>query len=373
MRNCCLRIALLLVFVGSVRAQSVPDVSGDWQGTLHLPDGDTRVVLRLTKSERGAWSAALYELDKTGPVTSIPVVTMQGDTVKFTAVYLNNSRYAGKVSADGKSLMGTWSMAAAPQPIPLTMIRPTKETAWELPSDTGEVMSPADADPSFAAVTIKPHDPNRPGVGYHWQGGRNFGTTTTVAWMIDYIYGLHKSQLVNAPAWVMEDWFDFQGVPDTPGLFTQEQKNGMMRKMLEERFKLKTHHEQRTMAAFVLTVAKSGPKMVRAVAADPGASMFGRPGPNGGIMLPVRCAAMWDMVTFLQGENEIGRPVVDQTKIQGRYDFDLEWTPEGMEVLPGGPPGIYTALEEQAGLKLTRGTVPVDVIVIDHVERPSEN
>ncbi len=169
------------------------------------------------------------------------------------------------------------------------------------------------------------------------------------------------------------DRFDFQGVPDTLGRFTQEQKNSMMWKMLEERFHLKTHHEKRTMAAFVLTVAKNGPKMVKAVVADPGASMFGRPGLNGGFLVPERFAAMWDVVTFLQGLNEVGRPVVDKTGIQGRYDFDLEWTPEGMEALPGGPPGIYTALEEQAGLKLTRATVPVDVIVIDHVEKPTEN
>jgi uncharacterized protein (TIGR03435 family) len=152
----------------------------------------------------------------------------------------------------------------------------------------------------------------------------------------------------------------------------------MVRKLLADRFALKFHQESKNMPAYVLTVAKSGPKMTKSDATSPGL-FFRQLG-----VLTVRGATMQDFANLMQSA-VLDRPVVDQTGLQGRWDFLLKWTPDesqfgglGAKVPPpsdaaDAPPPLSTAIQEQIGLKLEARKAPVPVLVIDHVEPPSPN
>ena len=117
-------------------------------------------------------------------------------------------------------------------------------------------------DPSFDVTTVKPHDPNVPGGGWQWRGARRFQATMPVSGMIQYVYGINKNQIINAPGWAFKDVYDYAGVPNMPGLPTEQQRINMMRKLLEERFNLKVHTEKRELASFVLSPAKGGSKLI---------------------------------------------------------------------------------------------------------------
>lgn len=366
------------------------NLAGDWQGTLH-GTSDLRVVFRFSKGTNGVWRALVYSLDQKPDPMSIPVVDVQGDLVSFQASYLSGS-YSGKLSADEGSMTGTWAPDGTPagRPAPpdsvktpgkqvLTLLRATKATGWDLPPDRLPASMPANADPSFEVTTIKPHDMNQPGDGYRWRDARKFSATMPVRWLVEYVYGIHDKQLIGAPDWVSKDIYDFVGVPDIPGLPSEQQRINMMRKMLEERCQLKVHVEKRSLPAYVLTVAKNGPTMTPSAIRDPGASLFGRMGPHGGILIPARNTTMGDFIRLLHGV--LDRPVVDETGLTGQFDFDLNWMPDQSQF--GGhfpvsedadaPPELFTAIQQQIGLKLSPAKSPVDVIVIDHVERPSAN
>jgi uncharacterized protein (TIGR03435 family) len=155
----------------------------------------------------------------------------------------------------------------------------------------------------------------------------------------------------------------------------------MMQKLLTERFKLTFHHDKKQLSVYAITVAKGGPKLT-ASAGDANAlnANFFR---GLGDMTNVN-STIKDFAGVMQAA-VLDRPVVDQTGLTGRYDFMLKWTPDesqfsgmGVTVPPpsdkaDAPPSLFTAMQEQLGLKLDPTKSPVDAIVIDHVEKPSDN
>jgi uncharacterized protein (TIGR03435 family) len=157
----------------------------------------------------------------------------------------------------------------------------------------------------------------------------------------------------------------------------------MITKLLVERFSLKFHHDKRDLSAFVLTVAKTGPKLTPTEVKDslPG---FGSRSSPGGLTLNVRNASMTDFTTFLRSV-VLDRPVVDQTGLTDKFDFTVKFAPDDSEYNGHPPklptptetteasPDLFKALQEQDGLKLSAEKLPVDVLVIDHVEKPSPN
>jgi uncharacterized protein (TIGR03435 family) len=147
-----------------------------------------------------------------------------------------------------------------------------------------------------------------------------------------------------------------------------KQMREMFQSLLSDRFKLTFHREKRTLSVFAITVAKGGPKLTKSASAatDPTPFYSG----NGTLKVTNNSLAdIADVMKFF-----VERPVVDQTGIAGRFDFTLKWEPnETQNSDPNAPPGLFTAIEEQLGLKLEATKAPVDVIVIDHVERPSAN
>jgi len=150
---------------------------------------------------------------------------------------------------------------------------------------------------------------------------------------------------------------------------------------MAERFKLAFHHEKKELGVFLITVAKTGPKISKNETNPNGLPGLGMQGLG---RVSVRNATIADFAQLMQGRI-LDRPVVDQTGLAGRYDFSLQWTPDdsqyggrGGQAPPpanGGtaPPDLFNAMQEQLGLKIEATKAPVDVLVIDHVEKPSDN
>ncbi|HEY4087787.1 MAG TPA: TIGR03435 family protein, partial [Bryobacteraceae bacterium] len=236
------------------------DISGAWQGTLHTPRGDLRVVMKVSKDASG-YKAMMYSIDQGGNGLPASSVALQGGNIKIAVPALGGV-YEGKFSnTDGTAITGTWTQGAA---TPLDMTLATEKTAWTIPEPPPLPTPMAEnADPSWEAATIKLSDPERQGIGIN-MNGRNFSThNTTLRDLLTFTYGLHPNQILGAPGWVETDKFDLAARPDTPGMPSDLQIKSMMKKLIAERFKLKFHTEKKELSVFLITVAKGGPKLTK--------------------------------------------------------------------------------------------------------------
>jgi uncharacterized protein (TIGR03435 family) len=177
--------------------------------------------------------------------------------------------------------------------------------------------------------------------------------------------------------------FDVDGKPDGEGAPSDTQWRGMMQKLIADRFKFTFHRDKKELSVYVLSVAKGGPKLTKSDGDPnglPGLFFRGKLGDLG-----VRNATMGDFTSMILQGAVLDRPVLDQTAITGRYDFTLLWTPDdsqfsgmGAKIPPptdnaAAPPNLYTAIQEQIGLKLDATQAPAEVFIVDHVEKPSAN
>ena len=356
-------------------AQGIADT---WQGTLHA-GRDLRIVTKISKVDGGGYKAAFYSIDQGGDPIPVAKVTLDGTTVKMSVTAIGGT-YEGKLSADGKTIAGTWTQG--PNPLALNLERATASTEWTIPPPTPHLPPmAANADPKFEVATIKPSKPDTPGKMLRVQGRRFKTLNTTLNELISFAYGVQSKQVIGAPAWADTDKFDLDAEPDGEGAPSDKQWKSMLQKLLVERFKLTFHHDKRELSVYVLSVAKTGQKMTKSEG-DPN----GLPGLWFQQLgdLNVRNANMTDFVGLMQSA-VLDRPVLDQTGITGRWDFTLKWTPDdsqfagfGARIPPpadaaNAPPNLYTAIQEQVGLKLEATKAPADVMVIDHVEKPSDN
>jgi len=243
---------------------------------------------------------------------------------------------------------------------------------------------------SFEVATIKPSDPNARGGS---AGSGPNGRFTTKNWQMKRTicgaYRLLTFQCLGGPTWLDSDPYDIDAKPDNA---TSEQllklswkerepvQQRMQQALLADRLKLKTHFETREMTIFALVVAKGGQKMHEAKPGDTYASgarrsdgkPFGTPMfmmGNGSIT--AQGMTLDNLVLNLPGLT--GHLVENRTGLTGAYDFTLHYSPIDPPPSDSTAPSIYTALEEQLGLKLQSIKAPVKVLVIDHVERPSDN
>jgi uncharacterized protein (TIGR03435 family) len=356
------------------------DIAGDWQGTLQAQKS-LRLVLRITKTDKG-WSGTMYSIDQGAQPIQATSVALDGSTFKYTVDLIGGS-YQGTLSADGNSVAGTWTQGPTPQL--LTLVRATKETAWEIPAPPPPPkLMAADADPSFDVVTIKPNNSGATSMQGLFVRGRNFTIRNgSLGDLIAFAYNVQVKQVVNGPEWRDKDRYDIDGVPDKEGVPSDKQLRTMMRKLLTDRFKMTFHQEKRELPAYVLAVAKGGQKLTATQLNGPLPGFGMRPG-AGGLTLNVVNATMADFTSFLQ-MLVLDRPVVDQTALAGRFDFKLTFTPDDSQFNghpPKSPtqtegtessPGLFEAIQQQAGLKLEAQKTSVDVIALDHVEKPSAN
>ena len=373
-----------------VTPASPHDIADTWQGTLHAGQ-DLRIIVKTTKDDKGGYKGDFYSIDQGGQPLNLDSVTLSGQDVKMTLKLIGGG-FQGKLSADGKTIDGNWSQG--PNPIALMLTRATPETAWEIPKPQPPPKPmAADADPSFEVATIKPNNSGATSMQGLVIRGRKFMTrASSLGDLISFAYEVQAKQIVNAPDWLDKDRYDIEAVPEQEGVPNPEQIRIMIRKLLADRYGLKFHHDKRDMSAYVLTVGKDGHKLkpTQLQGNLPGIGI--RPG-TGGITLNMVNATIPDFTGFLQ-ILVLDRPVVDKTGIQGRFDYQCTFGPDDSQ-FGGHPPqmpsqgnntnsaatdtaapaapSLFDALPQELGLKLSAEKTSVDVIAIDHVDKPTAN
>jgi len=220
--------------------------------------------------------------------------------------------------------------------------------------------------------------------------------------LIEFAYGIKDFQLAGGPPWINSQNYDISAkLEDAEAKELQklpvDQRGGrirlMMQSLLADRFKLTLTRETKELPIYALVVAKGGPKLTPTTHTppDPDGPKPSAPPQNGPQLMLSRgkinavAAPISGLADILALMPDLGdRLVVDKTGIQGKYDFTLEFTqenvtPKGPQSLESAPPpdpsapSIFTALQDQLGLRLESTKGPVDTIVIDHIEQPSEN
>jgi uncharacterized protein (TIGR03435 family) len=228
------------------------------------------------------------------------------------------------------------------------------------------------ADPDFEVATIKPADPGDRNQGFSLKGHRISIENSMMTSLICFAYSIHKSQIVNAPRWFDEQPWNIDGVPDAEGVPNWNQYRRMLQKLLSTRFGLQMHHDKRELSVYTLTVAKGAPKLEKSKE-DP-AALSDQSGHGIGAQQYMKFtnAGMADFAQTMQ--LMVDKPVLDQTNISGRFDFSLLWLPDPTRAGPTDTaPALFTAVQEQLGLKLEATHAPTDVFVIDAATRPTQN
>ena len=189
-------------------------------------------------------------------------------------------------------------------------------------------------------------------------------TRCYLSFIIEQVYGLRDYQIVDAPKW-LSDWsflIDIQA--KAAGPVTDDQLKLMAQQLLADRFQLKVHREMRPMPVYALIAGKNGPKLQVAKQGGRGGIAAMAPGWIKGAKVPLSSIAPGsDRPTGPSGgrRNRFSDPV----------DFSLQWAPDGSDDTTH--PSIFTAVQEQLGLKLEPQKLPIEILVVDHVEKPSEN
>jgi uncharacterized protein (TIGR03435 family) len=383
MQRPLLPILALLALPGS--ALLAQNITGTWQGTLKVNGAngsvDLRTVIKISQADNESLKGMFYSIDQDPTPIAMTSITLKGTAVKVSLVLLN-ATFDGTLSGDGNTISGKWTQGG--RALPLNLVRATDQTAWTIPEPPPAPMMPTSAKPEFTVATIKPSRPDAPRGGYGFRGQDVTTTNVTVNWMIKLAYNLHARQIVGGPAWLDSAKYDTVGRPDTPGQPSRDQMKLMIQGLLADRFQLKFHIEKRELPVYAMIVPKTGTK-ITVSAGDPNAFPGIGFGQGPGVLSLVGRNTTLDGVANALQSNILDKPVVNQTGLTGRYDFLLKFTPDpsqaanfgglapGNAADPDAPPDIFSAFQEQLGLKLESTKAFVDVIVIDKIERPSEN
>jgi len=375
-RKTGLLIAVVLSAISYVA--HAQEIVGSWQGTLPSTASapSQRVVLKIGKKDDGSLKGALVFIDRG---TDGPPLT----TVKYAApdfsFEIGGLSYHGKMSTDGKSIAGTLVFPTGPaatEPHEFTLARATPETAWTFSGPTLKPMA-ANADPSFEVATIKPSE--KPGGVQFILGRREFKAANCSATeLIKIAYFVRGKQVEGGPKWISDQKWDVvaETDSDTPGEPSEAQTRVMVRKLLEERFGLKVRLSQREFSVYAMVVEKPSLKLSKSDVQDKPMMLVGAPpGEDGQQKLQFANATMKEfaalMMNFIQTHL-----IVDETGLEGKYDFGLTiqrsaFTPSpGVEDLPD--PAFVQAIAP-LGLKFVLKKEPLEMVMVDQLTMPSAN
>jgi uncharacterized protein (TIGR03435 family) len=224
-----------------------------------------------------------------------------------------------------------------------------------------------------ASVRLSPDTTRKASIGPSPGGERLTARNMPLLWLIASAYDVSIRQVSGLPTSFSSKSYDIEAKSARPA--SREQMMRMLQTLIEDRFKLRLRHETKDLRVYVLTVAKGGPRLDENKS---GEDMEARN--SGAGRESYRSFSMPIFANILAAH--LDDTVVDKTGLSGSYDFKLEFTPEhvgqgakdGHEAAPNlEGPSLFTALREQLGLELRRQTVPVELLVIDHIEEPSGN
>jgi uncharacterized protein (TIGR03435 family) len=244
--------------------------------------------------------------------------------------------------------------------------------------------TPAASRPQFEVASVKRNNSGSQAARLAGSVGRYSATNTPLRELIQVAYHVQDFQIIGAPAWIESERYDIEGKAEAD-LSSDQRAGPFLQALIEERFKAVTHGETRDLPVYFLAIAKSGSKLK--------ASQCLRREPNKPVPSDQPRSAFCGYIAFgprpgnLEASTQmqkladalsaiLKRKVFDRTGLAGDFDIKLKWTSDSSapgNPPPDGGPSIFTAVEEQLGLKLESGKAPIDVLVIDHIDHASEN
>jgi bla regulator protein BlaR1 len=337
------------------------------------------------------------------PLACVSGIT--GADLKSRIVRIMTPRLATELTFARKLLLAAAGVAAIGGPVAFGVL--------SAPQSRAQSQADGAPLPSFEVASIKPNHSGDGRVFIQIPPGRFTATNVTLKFLIEFAYNIKDPQLSGAPGWTGSERYDVEAKEEDSSADARQklgpeqrerQLRLMVQSLLADRFKLKVTRETKELPVYALVVAKNGPKLKETTITpddDAGPSPPGPPGPPGP-QQHKRMAMMGRGQLTMSGvpislladslSRIVGRNVIDKTGLTGNYDVSLKWTPDPGQgpMFPGagGPegrppdappppdpsgPSIFTALQEQLGLKLEPEKGPVETFAIEHVERPSEN
>jgi len=221
---------------------------------------------------------------------------------------------------------------------------------------------------SFEVASIKRNevggDSRRAGTS---PGGVFTATNVTLKLLIARAYGVAEGQIEGGPGWIDTDTFDIKARANTPLHLSREEVRPCLQALLADRFHLTIHRITKPGSVFSMTVAKNGPKVKEH--SGPGGPGIGISTDSGKASIIGTNTTMASLAEYLSGQ--VGRPVLNNTGLTDAYDIRVDWAID--QARNPSEASVFTALQEQAGLKLEATRGPIDMIIVDRAERPSEN
>jgi len=331
------------------------------------------------------------------PVACVSGVT--GADLKKRMVRIMTERVARKLDFSRKLLLSALGLLAAASPVVFGLLHATQSRGQSQDTTATALV--------YDVASIKPNKSGTNMVRLMFTPDGLSAANGTLQMLINAAYRVEDNQISGAPNWMNSERYDIDAKMDSSTADElrklseddrREVRQRMLQALLADRFKLTIHRETKELPVYALVIAKNGPKLQEAKPGDTYPN--GIKGPDGRVGAGMTFMAgrgsvtgqgipISDLVRFLS--RQLGRKVEDKTGLTGKYDFTLQWTPdESQGAMFKGPspepqgaasppppdasgPSIFTALEEKLGLKLESQKGPVEILVIDHVEKPSEN
>jgi bla regulator protein BlaR1 len=318
------------------------------------------------------------------PLACVAGVT--GADLKKRIVHIMTERVARKLDFSRQLLLSAAGLVAVAAPIILGLTNATQSRAQS------QAESAAGVTPVFEVASIKPNTSGSDMVKILVRPDEFTAANFTLRMLIREAYGVQDNQILDGPNWLITEKYDIEAkaknsAVDEPVQLSEDQRRlepgRMLRALLADRFKLTLHRETKELSVYTMVIANDGPKLHPSKVGGPGNMEIGR-GQVIGQGVPV--AALASYLSRL-----LGRNVLDKTELKGNYYFTLQWPTIGKtslfekETVDGqsgtnsesspeaSDPSIFTAIQEQLGLKLESQKGLVEILVIDHVEKPSGN
>jgi uncharacterized protein (TIGR03435 family) len=298
-----------------------------------------------------------------------------GADLKKRIETIMNCRIGRRLNTPKKVLLVAVGALAVAAPVAIGLLNPAR--AQEQPAQ------------SFEVASIKPSDPASRGISISGPGGGITAKGITTKGLIENAYDVHDFQIAEGPNWIDSDHYDISAKSEdsdeidsshlTPKQLEAHGKlrHARLQALLAERFQLKLHRVTKNLPVYALVVARSGPKLQPAKGSDPRANYGMRMGPG-----QLTATSLSTELLAANLSNLVDRVVLNKTGLEGYYDFTLNWTPDRRVPEPpdsdqptadANGPSLFTALQEQLGLRLVPQKGPVEILMIDHIEKPSPN
>jgi bla regulator protein blaR1 len=317
---------------------------------------------------------------------------ISGSDLKKRIVRIMTQPLADNLSLGRKMLLVAVGMAAMVLPIGFGLLNATVTRA--------QSQAPSTAAPAhvYEVASIKPNKSGNPMVAIRATPDGLTIQKFTLHRLILFAYGIQDDQISGGPSWLNSEAYDIEAKMDKSVVDEMQKLSEVQRKLerqlmlqalLADRFQLSLRRETKELPVYALVIGKNGPKIQPSKPGDAypnGLKGDGdRPLGAGALLLPEKGKLVGQGVPIESLAKTLSRDlrgriadrmVVDKTGLTGNFDFTLQWTPEESEGPPSpdsSGPSIFTAIQEQLGLKLESQKAPVEILVIDHVEKPSEN